>query len=480
MFSFRNWLRKVVDKLLPRQNLEKQMHVEIAESTVMDNAIQLWRDMYENHPPWEGKNGVALSNIPATIAEEMARLVMTEFTMNVTGSPFAEFVNEQFERELEDLDTHIEKFCAKGGIALKPYVSVDANGIPSKIEIDVVEADRFYPTEYNSKGEVMSAIFVQHKRMGEYLYTRLEYHKMVGSTITIVNKAFRSEKINSYSDGDELTVDTPLKDEVPLSTVAEWAGLSEEPVTINEVDRPLFVYIKVPKANTIDRGSPLGVSVYARAVDLIKEADKMLGQIYWEYDSKETAIHASAEFFDTDEYGKPLIPDGNERLYRAMGDSDNKALFDVYSPAIRESELFNGLNKILRKIEWNVGFAYGTLSDPDVVARTATEIKSSKQRSYRLVSRIQSAWGKAFEHLAESIRVLNLLYGIVPDGEIEVNIGWGDGILEDANLEYQRRWQMVMANKLKPEKFMAWYFGCSEDEALELMPGELPEPPDEE
>lgn len=122
------------------------MKVQIAVSGSMDNAIQLWKDMYENHPPWIGEDGTLCTNIPATIAEEMARLVLTEFELNVTGSPMADFINDQLKRELSDLDIQVERYCAEGGIVLKPYVSVGMDGQPNKIEIDFVEADKFYPT----------------------------------------------------------------------------------------------------------------------------------------------------------------------------------------------------------------------------------------------------------------------------------------------------------------------------------------------
>ena len=48
----------------------------------------------------------------------------------------------------------------------------------------------------------------------------------------------------------------------------------------------------------------------------------------------------------------------------------------------------------------------------------------------------------------------------------------GDGVLEDTEVEYQRRWSMVLAGKLKIEKFYAWYFGCTEEEAKEYIPEE--------
>ena len=273
-FSIKNFIRKWVGKLFPRNSIEKEMKVQIAVSGSMDNAIQLWKDMYENHPPWTGEDGTLCTNIPATIAEEMARLVLTEFELSVTGSPMADFINDQLKRELSDLDIQVERYCAEGGIVLKPYVSVGMDGQPNKIEIDFVEADKFYPTAFTSKGEIMSAIFLQHKRMGEYLYTRLEYHEFSGNSVTIVNKAYRSEKIASYTDDEEPTINQPFDEEVSLSEVDEWAGLSEEPVTINNIEKPLFVYIKVAKSNNIDRSSPLGVSIYSKAIELIHEADR--------------------------------------------------------------------------------------------------------------------------------------------------------------------------------------------------------------
>ena len=61
-----------------------------------------------------------------------------------------------------------------------------------------------------------------------------------------------------------------LGKEVPLSAVPEWANL-EEAVTILHVKKPLFAYFKIPNANNVDDSSPLGVSVYSRAVDDIKK-----------------------------------------------------------------------------------------------------------------------------------------------------------------------------------------------------------------
>ncbi len=63
---------------------------------------------------------------------------------------------------------------------------------------------------------------------------------------------------------------------------------------------------------------------------------------------------------------------------------------------------------------------------------------------------------------------------------VDTNILWGDGVLEDMDKEYQRRLTMANSGMMRKEAFLAWYFGCSEAEALAMMPQEEPLPEDEE
>lgn len=75
-------------------------------------------------PPWRGgKDNVIPLNLPAAISEEFARLILTEFSMEVTGSPMAAFINEQLKDQLTDLNKFVEMYCAGGAIAVKPFVT---------------------------------------------------------------------------------------------------------------------------------------------------------------------------------------------------------------------------------------------------------------------------------------------------------------------------------------------------------------------
>ncbi|MCD8206445.1 MAG: hypothetical protein LUD72_00755, partial [Bacteroidales bacterium] len=300
-----------------KQMLEEKLRVQIATSSVMDNAIDLWKQMYKNRPPWiGGDDHVVPLNLPAAISEEMARLILTEFEFNVSGeNERAEFIRSQMDVFLDNLSATMEIWAAMGGVAIKPYVASSVDGGPlDRIRLDIIQADRFFPTVFSSNGDVTGAVFVESKRVGEYLYTRLEHHNLEGTTYTVTNRAFRSEKIADVgSEDDQLTASNPFRDEVSLSSVDTWAGLEPETV-INGVERPLFVYIRVPRGNNIDTESPLGTSVFSRAVDTIREADIQFSRILWEYRATEAAIDADASLFMSDRNGQPILPEGNDRL----------------------------------------------------------------------------------------------------------------------------------------------------------------------
>lgn len=302
------------------------------------------------------------------------------------------------------------------------------------------------------------------KTVGKRYYTRLETHTWDSDRkiYTVENKAYIS-----YSDGT-------LGRETDLASVDGWENL--KPVqTIANVDRPLFAVFRVPTTNTIDLDSPLGVSVYAHATELIRDANEQWARINWEFKGSELAIDAAEDMLCKDKKTGKFreLPAGSKRLFRRhyTGDAKLSDNIQAFSPAIRDNSLFNGLNHILQRIEFNVGLAYGTLSEPSEIEKTATEILTSKQRSYVQVGKIQKSLESAIEQLVYAMDVYATLYELAPSGNYSLSCTWGDSVLEDVDKEFQRRLQLVTAGKLKPEKLLAWYFNIDEETALnEYMP----------
>ena len=341
---------------------------------------------------------------------------------------------------------------------MKPYVS------DGHIEVDMVQADRFFPVKFNSRGEVIAAVFMETVTIGKQVYTRLEYHRHDEKTATyyIINKAFVRQDLDNVE---------VLGKEVPLSAVPEWADL-EETVTIINVKKPLFAYFKIPNANNVDDSSPLGVSVYSRAVDDIKEADYQWTRILWEFEGSELAIDGDVSLFKRKENGEFDLPKGKERLFRMMDFDDDKEQYKVFAPPIRDESLINGFNAILRRVEFNSGLAYGTLSDLNTVDKTAEEIKTSKQRSYSTVSDIQKALQKALEQLIYAMDVIAQLANLNGGKKYEISFDWDDSIVIDKEQELQSMQQDATAGLIRKEIYIAAKYGVSEEEALKMMPAQ--------
>lgn len=414
----------------------------------MQTESEKWHDIYLNDGFWL-KNDVISLRLATAITSEFSRLIFTESEIATDEkSPYSPILSDFVNR----LDDKFGTALALGGMMFKPYLS------HGKIFIDLIRADCFLPVAF-SENQLTSAVFLSKKTVGNIYYTLLEFHEFdeKNQSHTIKNKVCKS--LNNEYIGSECGFD-----EVP-----EWSGLVPE-ITFRNVEKPLFSYFRVPFANDIDLDSPLGISVYASAVDLIRQADEQWARIEWEFESKETALDVSMDMLKNGE-----LPKKNRRIYRKYDvDISDGNFYNIFSPEIRDSSYFNYFNRILQRIEFNCGLAYGTLSDPQTVEKTAEEIKTSKQRSYTQVSAIQRNLETAINDLFYAVSVYAKIGGISPNSA-EITCTWGDSVLEDTDKEFQRRLQMVNSGILSKEKFISWYFHCDEKNCAEYLPTENPQ-----
>ena len=439
-------------------SIQKAFGLDIAVSSTMANAILTWANMYINKAPWL-KDGIHSLELPAAIASEHARLVTMESKYSITGSARAEFLDAQFQQVRQALARYVEYGNARGGLVFKPYIDGE------RIAVDYVQEGDFFPIAFNSGG-MTSAIFPEYKRDGKRLFVRLELHEHKGKDYRVINRAFCSHNA-SITVGNILN----LGQEISLSEIPEWENI-EPDVILKNVEAPLFGTYLVPLANNIDPYSPLGVSVYARAVPLIQDADEQYGAALWEFRSKESAVQAGKEFFEKDRYGNIKFPAGKERMFQSFGDSggSDKPLFNVFSPEIRDQSFYNGFNRILQRIEFNSGLAYGTLSDPQNVDKTAEEIKSSKQRSYATVKAMQNALENGLNGLVYAMDYLTSIGGLAPEGKYVTAASWDDSIVVDAETKRKHDLEDMAAGVLNAWEYRMIHYGEDEETAKANVP----------
>ena len=241
-------------------------------------------------------------------------------------------------------------------------------------------------------------------------------------------------------------------------------------VDILEREKPLFAYFKNPQANNLDLRSHEGISCFARALSLIQDADEQYQRICWEYKGSELAIDADVTVLKKN----GDLPEGQERLFRDMGLDSKEGFYQVFSPNIRDVSLYNGLNKILRKIEFTCGLAYGTLSEVAETAKTAAEVKMSKQRSYATVVDVQNELEDTLTDLVEILYFWceNLKEKPSINKDYEIAFNFDDSLIVDSKTEQSLMLQEVAAGILSTEEYLKRRYGEGSVEAMIEPPEE--------
>lgn len=384
--------------------------LDIQTSKEMLDAFQKWSNIFNGNEPWIDKETASL-HVAKTICEKVAEAVMIEYKSNCTEP----YINNVYQKFLRNKRKNTEYMLGKSCIFFKPYF--DGKGI----KITAVQADKFIPVKFSDDGELLSCIIIDQITKESDIYTRLEYSELVEDKMIVKNIAYKGRK-----DG------VILSKKIQLTEVAKWEQLEEESA-IEGIDRLIGGFATTNCANTIDNSSPIGMPIYHNAIDTLKEIDKQWSRTLWEYEGSELAIDIDESLLEYDKKGNPIYPKGKKRLYRKLSFDEVKDKgYNVFSPMIRDTAMFNGLNEMLRQAEVECHLEHGTLSKLDgVVAKTATEIKQMKQSYYITVTDIQASMQQAFDDLIYGIYVLCKLYGIPVKTDYTVEHDWDDSILVD-------------------------------------------------
>ena len=277
-------LKRWWNRLIPYKNIEQVERVQTPIAPEMTRALALWYDLYRDRAPWKEPGKVRSLNLAASAASEIARQVTMELGWEITGTgedangqadvnPRSEFLKEQFRRLMDVLRMKLEQGCAAGGMIIKPWPDVE-NG---RICFDFAMDWSIYPLAFDGAGNLIDVIIPDVYREGDVVYTRLERHTLTGQDVTITQRAFKSNREDS------------LGVEIPLTSVESWASLQPAAV-ITGAEGPLFGWYRVAAANSVDVDCPLGASVYARAVDVLREIDTQYSRLLWEFEGGELAV----------------------------------------------------------------------------------------------------------------------------------------------------------------------------------------------
>ena len=201
-----------------------------------------------------------------------------------------------------------------------------------------------------------------------------------------------------------------------------------------------------------------GVSVYAAAVELIRNINRNEAQINGEFERGESRIITSADMLRRDEDGKRSFSD---HLFVGLDDDPDTVGVTIFSPELREASFLSRKQEYLRNVENVIGLKRGLLSEVEAVERTAKEITSSEGEYNLTVVDFQQMWEQAVAEALRLCGILGKMYRISGAHEVAadaVAVSWGNGILYDEEKTYQEMKEQVSMGLLQPERLVGWYY----------------------
>ena len=440
-------------------------------------------DVHTIKDPKGKKRHLATMNAGKMACSQMARYVWNEqcaIHASMRNAPeddpldgFLQYVlkDNRFFTAFGDL---LEKSFALGGGALKEWVEIpkDENGNDigeGKIRIGYTMASQFVPTAWDNS-RVNAGIFISREARDGYYYTVVEWHRLDGTTYRVTNDLYRM----------------PIKEaEEPQNILGWWYPLNEmypllsPDTTIEDVQNAFFQYIRPFGANYADDNSPLGMSIFAPAMNTLHGIDIMFDSLQREFVLGKKRIIAPARAMkQVGGIGGRLQRyfDADDEVWEALATDNPEDLKIVdNSVGLRVNEHITGINGDLAILCSQIGFDPGTLSfDASKGLKTATEVISENSKTFGTVKAHENIIRDSLRQMVDAIFELAVHYGLTWKGQTieslisggyEVAVTFDDSIIEDKNAEINQGIALTGAGLMSKKRFLTDVLGMTEEDA---------------
>lgn len=239
--------------------------------------------------------------------------------------------------------------------------------------------------------------------------------------------------------------------------------------------KPLFYIMKTNISNNIDLDSPMGVSVYANAIDNLKGCDVTYDSCIREVVTGQRIVMMNKCLLTTDEQGRPIPPQDVKQTYmQFFGDdarSDVSEFIKEFHPTLNteslDKELQNQLNMLSSKVGLGANYYRFDVSTGSV---TATEYVGSRNDFMRNAVKVSKSIKSALKDLVQGILFVgkNIL-GANVDDNAKIDISVSDGVVEDDSKEREQDRQDVRDGIMSKAEYRAKWYGETIEEATEVV-----------
>lgn len=449
--------------------------------------IDKWKSIYRGYlDDWhnvsyttvEGtkKRRMYTLNMGKVAAEELAKLIFTEqVKINISDEQFDQDIQNMLSqnRFKKTFQGKLEQMFAMGGLILKAHPKELTYG-SYKMIINYVTTDCFIPTSWEND-EVTEGVFLNISKQGNKSYCLFEFHKWENRQIEHASGEKEYKKVyvikNELYEGDEKTEGNVKK--VPLETLYE--GLEKE-VVIEYLTRPLFQYIRPNIANNIDLQNPLGISIFANAMDTLYAIDVAFDSFIREFrlGKRRIIVPASSLKTITDPNTGNIQRyfDSSDETYQAFNFQDpEKQKIQDNTVELRVEEHISAINSLLNLYSMQIGFSSGTFTFDGQSVKTATEIVSEKSKTYQTKQSNENLIEEGLVKFIHTLGEVGALYDIIepPKEDTEVTMYWDDSIIQDRKTDSDFYIKLKNANLVTGKYALMQILDFTEEEADDMM-----------
>ena len=404
--------------------------------------IQTWLSWYcgkvnsfHTYNQYNGKANVKRSRaslgMAKCVCEDWANLLMNEHvSVNVCRKKADTFLKNVFDNNNFYVRANrlIELCFATGTGAFVEYLS------DGKIKIDYIRADMIFPLSWEN-GEITQCAFASRKVIDGKECIYLNMHIKRGETYTVINKLF------------EIKNDTLCLTSLPVSIAEE---------TDTKSTKPLFQIIMPNIVNNACLDSPMGISVFAGAIDILKGIDLVYDSYQNEFRLGKKRILVPASMAQIQNGASGIMPvfDDNDTEFYAMADRSLNELKEI-DMSLRAEPHELALQRNLDLLSQRCGLGSGRYNSQNATApKTATEVISEKSDLYVNICKNELILKRALTELAKSILFLG---GFKENYDVSVH--FDDSIIEDSGAKADRAIEEFKNGIISKQEYLVRVYG---------------------
>lgn len=399
------------------------------------------------------------------VCEDWANLLMNEkVKITLEGKAEQDFIDRIFTQNNFAVKANEmqEMKSALGTVAYIPRVvnyGMLSTGEPvpgnaTDIVLDYVTIDHIFPLTWQN-GYITECAFdsIVTRSGKNYLYLQIHRKDEYGFYV-IENSIYRIE--------NERLSDASMKDVPGFERIP--------PVVHTGSDKRQFVIDRLNIANNLDYLLPVGIPVFANAVDVLRGIDCAYDCYINEFENGPLilAVKMAATKWED---GQPSIDDNDRRFYLLEEDATGGNVITPISPQLRTAQLNVGLQDMLNLLSSKCGFGETYYRFNGGSVATATQVISENSAMFRTIKKHEIVLEQV---LIELCRILLRLGNIAMNAnlkeDVEISIDFDDSIIEDKATNFARDMQLLSAGIMNDYEFRAKWMNEDEETAKAALP----------